>query len=590
MRKTTTKRALLASVMALFLCFTMLLGTTFAWFTDTASSEGNKIVAGSLDIKLLLYKDGAYTDISENSNPIFGDGAIAEDSLNTKWEPGKTQVAYLAIENAGNLDLKYTVRLNVKDYTLDLYKVMQYAITPDAMGTDAEAPAWDAAKGIAVVPGVQDASAADVTLEQGKTHYFALSLHMLAEATDEYQKGEITFDISVLATQLASESDSFGNEYDSAAGTAFVGGNGTAESPYLVNEASQLLSISDHYDEYTYFKVADGVKTLDLTGVGNIKLNGSFDGNGVEITGLTTALFEFVGKVGDPQDIKISNFTATVNTTDGRALVKNINNSGTTTFENVALHGYIEGEYNMGSFYNYGTANNTVGSDGANYTVSFVNATSDVTLVCTTGNAIGGMLGHGFEGANYKVSINMDDASGYTGKMYTTGTAKCYEVMAMCSHTTYILNGVEVSRYDNEYPSTKLTVVAPTVGADGYYAAPADGVDHYVVSLNSQLTAYDENGVKIPNKAGMTWVLGEETITEGLDGKIFDLVESAVIVNGEDHEFGYELNNGVLTIYSGRPQNYASGWITLYVNQYDADGNVLATGNIRVYTFAEPNS
>ena len=58
---------------------------------------------------------------------------------------------------------------------------------------------------------------------------------------------------------------------------------------------------------------------------------------------------------------------------------------------------------------------------------------------------MGGMLGHGYEGADYKLFINMDEASGYTGKMYTTGTATCYKVMAMCSHATYVLNGVETS-------------------------------------------------------------------------------------------------------------------------------------------------
>ncbi len=212
MRKTTTKRALLTSVMALLLCFTMLLGTTFAWFTDTASSTGNKIVAGTLEVKLLMYANGDYVNISDESKPIFGDGAIAENSLNTLWEPGKTQVAYLAIENAGNLDLKYDVVLTVKDNNgKKLHEVMQYAITPDAMGTDAEAPDWTV--GLDVVEGEQTVAEA-TALGAKKTHYFALSLHMLAEAGNDYQAGDITFDITVRATQLASEEDSFGNEYD----------------------------------------------------------------------------------------------------------------------------------------------------------------------------------------------------------------------------------------------------------------------------------------------------------------------------------------------------------------------------------------
>ena len=365
-------------------------------------------------------------------------------------------------------------------------------------------------------------------------------------------------------------------------------GKGTLADPYIIEDVADLTAISGKYDTYYHYKVADDVEILDLTGVGKIYLNGSFDGNGVKIVNLTTALFERVGKVGEAQKITISNMDVTVNTTDGRALVRNIYNPGETTFENVAMHGYIEGQYNMGSFYNYGTAN-AAESDGADYTVNFVNATSDVTLVCTSGNIIGGMLGHGYEGANYKLSINMDADSKYTGTMYTTnGGENCYQVMGMCSHGTYILNGVETSRYTNTYPSTKLTIATPSAEADGYYVATAtDVVDHYVVSVNAQVTAYGDNGKKIDNLAGMTWPLGNVTITD-TDGKVFDLIESAEIVNGVEHDFGYAMNDGVLTIYSGRSDNYLSGWVTLQVNQYDKDSKLIATGNLRVHTFEDP--
>lgn len=370
----------------------------------------------------------------------------------------------------------------------------------------------------------------------------------------------------------------------------FAGGTGTESDPYLIDRADQLSHISDYYDTYNYFKIADGVETLDLAGIGRLELNGSFDGNNVEITGLSTSLFERVGKSGLEQKIKISNLTATVNTTDGRALVRNIYNPGETTFENVTLHGYIEGQYNMGSFYNYGTAN-AADSEGADYTVTFINTKSDATLVCTTGNAIGGMLGHGYEGAGYTLSINMDANSGYSGKMYTTGSATCYAVMAMCSHSTYILNGVETSRYTDEYSSTRLEMATPTKTEDGYYVTPAEGVHHYIVYLNCQLTAYDDGGNKISNMAGLTWNLGKETIgSSDLENKIFDLFDSASIQNDSTDEIGYNLENGVLTVYTGRDVNFASGWLTLQVNQYDADDNILAVGNLRVHTFPEPTT
>ena len=114
-----TKRALLTSIMALMLCFAMLTGTTFAWFTDQETSGNNKIVAGNLDVDLLMYKtaEGAYKSIAGESGAIFGkeDSLIAQnDPTNTLWEPGKTQVVFLAVENKGNLEavnLDYITRI-----------------------------------------------------------------------------------------------------------------------------------------------------------------------------------------------------------------------------------------------------------------------------------------------------------------------------------------------------------------------------------------------------------------------------------------------------------------------------------------------
>ena len=578
----STKRALLISGLALFVCITMLVGSTFAWFTDNVTSGSNKIVAGTLQIDLkLLEEDGTWTSIKENPKAIF-------DYEN--WEPGYTDMKILQVTNEGNLALKWFAKF-VSAYELsplaDVIDVYVNTTVSRYPANRSDLSGWTRVGTVRQFVNTISATT-NGTLEVGASANLGIALKMQETADNTYQGMDLggAFDIQIVATQYTSEADSFDNQYDAAAGTDFVGGNGTKEAPYLIDEASQLLSISANADEYSYYKIADGVEELDMTGVGRIVLNGSFDGNGVVLNNLSTSLFKEVGKAQEVKDIEISNFTANVLTTDGHALVRNIYNAGTTTFKNVTLHGYIEGQYNVGSFYNYGTANGD--GDGSDYTVSFVNTKSDATLVCTTGNAIGGMLGHGFEGEDFKLSINMDSNSGYIGKMYSTGTATCYEVMAMCSHGTYILNGVEVSRYDNQYPSAKLTTVAPTATAEGYFVAPVANADHYVVYLNSQLTAYDENGVKIANKAGMTWNLGNETIAVPADGKVFDKIETATIVNGTENKFGYDLTNGALKIYSAREDNYASGWVTLQVNQYDANNELLATGILTVYTFAEP--
>ena len=100
--KKSTKRALISSMLILAMCFTMLAGTTFAWFTDSVTSTGNKIVAGKLDIDLFLGTAAdTYVEISDSSDPIFGSTSlIAQNNpQDTLWEPGKTQIAYLKLVN-----------------------------------------------------------------------------------------------------------------------------------------------------------------------------------------------------------------------------------------------------------------------------------------------------------------------------------------------------------------------------------------------------------------------------------------------------------------------------------------------------------
>ena len=369
----------------------------------------------------------------------------------------------------------------------------------------------------------------------------------------------------------------------------FAGGKGTETDPFLIATAQQLANISEVYGTFYHFQVADGVSTIDADGIGKIELYGNFDGNNVKIVNLTTALFQKVGYNNQEDTIKISNLEATINnTTDGNGFVRNIFNSGKTTFENVKLHGYIEGKYNMGSFYNYGTAN-LGGSNGASYTVEFINSTSDVTLVCTTGNGIGGMIGHGYEGEGYTLTIIKDEASCYTGKMYTTNGSDCDSLMAMASNqSNFILNGNETSGYDASfnYASTKLDTANPVKGNNGYTVAPVDGASYFVVSINVQFTAYDAAGVKIPNDSGITWCAQSQKI-EATDGKILDAVNSLKIVNDIDDNRGCELKSGVLTVYTGTSTNYLTGKATLQVVQYDANGDILAVGNIPLYTIPD---
>ena len=104
--KKTTKHALMSSVVALLLCCAMLIGTTFAWFTDTASTAVNKIQAGTLDVQLL----------DESGNSLEGQTLSWQKAAGTPggeqvlWEPGCTyRLQPIVIKNNGNLALKYKI-------------------------------------------------------------------------------------------------------------------------------------------------------------------------------------------------------------------------------------------------------------------------------------------------------------------------------------------------------------------------------------------------------------------------------------------------------------------------------------------------
>ena len=229
-----TKRALFSSAIALVLCFAMLLGTTFAWFTDSAVSSGNVIKTGTLDVALYQWTSADNgVEITGDSAPIFAGGI--------EWEPGRTEVRYLSIKNKGTLDLQYKAAIQVADGSyMGLLDVMSYAITPDAQYGDVTA--WDAANAKELSDGKITVHNENVALKSGEQHFFALSIHMDEAAGNEYQNKTIQFDIQILAGQLASENDSFGNTYDKYASYPGM----TAAPAFKAGESAKNIAVTDN--------------------------------------------------------------------------------------------------------------------------------------------------------------------------------------------------------------------------------------------------------------------------------------------------------------------------------------------------------
>ena len=189
----STKRALLGSVMAMVLCLAMLVGATFAWFTDTASTGVNKIQAGKLDVALEM------KDASGNWVPAEGktlDFVKAADAKGEAilWEPGCTYtLPELRVVNNGNLALKYKVAITGINGSAKLNEAIEWTIGDVAMGTEQH-------------------------LAAGESNAFTIKGHMKESAGNEYMNESIDgIAITVVATQDTVESDSFDKDYDAGA-------------------------------------------------------------------------------------------------------------------------------------------------------------------------------------------------------------------------------------------------------------------------------------------------------------------------------------------------------------------------------------
>ena len=189
----STKRALLGSVMAMVLCLAMLVGATFAWFTDTASTGVNKIQAGNLDVVLEMQNaDGKWVS-AEGKTLDFVKAADAKGEA-ILWEPGCTyELPALRIRNNGNLALKYKVAITGINGSAKLNEAIEWTIGDVAMGTEQH-------------------------LAAGESNAFTIKGHMKESAGNEYMNESIDgIAITVVATQDTVESDSFNNTYDANA-------------------------------------------------------------------------------------------------------------------------------------------------------------------------------------------------------------------------------------------------------------------------------------------------------------------------------------------------------------------------------------
>ena len=278
------RRSLLTSSVSLLLCFVMLIGTTFAWFTDVATSANNIIKTGNLDVSMYWNTDnGTEWKNAEgiNADPIF-------DYHN--WEPGYTEVRYIKVKNEGNLAFQYRMYIDPTGVVGELADVIDvyYDVVTDNNGF-AVPVSFSNMGSLQRLGTLRNVISEDISipggvlLPAGETEngcysgevVICVAFHMQESANNHYQGESIgdSFGITLHATQYSYEKDSFGTEYDSDAQWperpinlyATKNINGT---PLVYGELANEVAINGDKISATIpagVKIAENATTLNLT-------------------------------------------------------------------------------------------------------------------------------------------------------------------------------------------------------------------------------------------------------------------------------------------------------------------------------------
>ncbi len=290
----STKRALLMSALAMVLCVSMLIGTTFAWFTDSVTSSNNRIVAGNLDIELYYQNDETndWVQVDSNTN-------IFKDPTETLWEPGHTEVVKLKIVNEGSLALKYQLGVNIASEIGSInvegnpFKLSDYIYFGIAEGEQDYANrdvAIQAVKANASL--IKEGYSKSSSLEKDAEAYLTMVVYMPATVGNEanYAKDqvvpEINLGLNLYATQFTSESDSFDNLYDEESVYADAYVTSVADLQEAIAAGGTVALMEDlTIDNTNAFTVAKGTNaTINLNGHEIVATSVKDNGNQSAIT------------------------------------------------------------------------------------------------------------------------------------------------------------------------------------------------------------------------------------------------------------------------------------------------------------------
>lgn len=556
--KKSTKRALISSVLSLVLCMSMLIGTTFAWFTDNVSSANNKIVAGNLkvDLELLNKETNVWNSVKTDKTPIF------DYEL---WEPGYVDVKILKVENEGNLALKWKAQFVSSAELTGLADVIDVYVKE---GVDAYPANRDDIKDWTKVGTVsQFVNTIETTttgeLEANKSETLGIALKMQESAGNEYQGMDLggTFDIVVTATQLTAEDDSFDNQYDV-----------NAEFDGEISNVDNLKAAFAKGGTYKVMKDITLPSDQSLAVPEGVEVVLDLAGN--TITGTMHKNVGAVIKNEGTLTVKGGTISSTANN-GGSA----IQNSGTAVVENVVLNGAPNADESWPSYAVNNTGVMTISDSTvtsvhggvASYGTNAVLTLNDTDIDMT---GIPGFTSHGiFTYDNGKVIVKGGNIANNATDQNSTGAS-------VINGNVEVISGTFTGRIENYYGT-------PVIKGGSFSVKPnADFIaaDHNILEANGRYNVVNgkvatDNATlsnEIKNDANVYLPEGNFTLPS-LSGKegVTLVGTEGTVVGGDSAATGFRGNFGKDTTIknitftgssNGVRYSYANGGNTVFEN------------------------
>jgi len=565
MRK--TRNSLFLSIVSLLLCASMLVGTTFAWFTDGVSTGANVIAAGNLDVEL------DYMDASGNWQPVSEETELFhKDAL---WEPGYTEVVYLRVRNEGSLALKYQLGVRVAseigsvNVNGDAFKLSDYIYFGAIDDVDTKFADRAAARAAVTSPKLISAGhTKEGTMEKGaQPQYMALVVYM-PESVDNaanYAVGEvqprIQLGVELVATQMESELDSFGSDYDAAAGFPRIdlpdGGKTSVDVQNGTTTADATIS-------------GDAVSATVPSGVavnaGATELELSVTGMAATGSNITLADDEIM----KPVDVHVEGVSAS-NTTPIAVLLKGFAPKGLNA-GNLKLYHVEGGKTNAMTHVAVATpAHNEFTYDPATGDVTLYLATfSEITSVANTTNAWNGEFDYSW----YTGAVALADDSGVAD--YAISNADQLAAFGA------IVGGMAKDEEGNEIAQNSFSGKTVKLTSNinlGYGVEDHEYTTFYPIGYYNDTDSYKKtSGVSVTSN-----VSSFEGIFDGSGHTIANFYQNTWEMFGD-------YNEG----YSGTPNHYKDamglfGYVVngevcnLTVDNFSSDGEFTPTGVIAAY-------